>query len=97
MAKQAAKKTDGGGGSPRWVIVLGALVGAGTLVWAVVSHFFPKAEAPKPAALVPAAAPALPAVAASVSVSGTQNFAAGIVNGGTITIGAPPPATGASR
>lgn len=96
MAKQAAKKTDGSG-SPRWVIVLGALVGAGTLAWAVASHFIPKAEPPKPAALVPAAAPASPAVAASVSASGTQNVAVGVVNGGTITIGVPPPVTGASR
>ena len=73
---------------PRWVLILGALVPVGSLVWAVVTHFVPKVEPPKPPAPAPVAvaAPA-PAPAPSVSVSGSGNVGVGVMSGGTINNG----------
>jgi hypothetical protein len=34
-------------GTPRWVAIVGAIVGVGGLAWAVVSHFLPTSEGKK--------------------------------------------------
>lgn len=70
-------------GLPRWVLILGALVPVGSLVWAVVTHFVPKVEPAKPPAPVAVAAPA-PVPAPSVTVSGSGNVVVGPMSGGTI-------------
>lgn len=73
-------------GLPRWVLILGALVPVGGLVWAVVTHFVPKVEpvSTKPPAPV---AVAVPAPVPSVSVSGSGNVGVGVMSGGTINNG----------
>ena len=70
------------------MLILGALVPVGGLVWGVVTHFVPKVEPAKPPAPAPvtAAAPA-PAPAPSVSVSGSGNVGVGVMSGGTINNG----------
>lgn len=72
------------------MLILGALVPVGGLVWAVVTHFVPKVEPPKPPAPAPvaAAAPA-PAPVPSVAVSGSGNVGVGVMTGGTINNGKP--------
>lgn len=77
-------------GLPRWVLILGALVPVGGLVWGVVTHFVPRVETAKPPAPAPvaAAAPA-PAPVPSVSVSGSGNVGVGVMTGGTINNGKP--------
>ena len=68
------------------MLIVGALVPVGGLVWGVVTHFVPKVEPAKPPAPAPVAA-AAPAPAPSVSVSGSGNVGVGVMNGGTINNG----------
>src|SRR5262249_28129301 len=42
----ATASTQGPSGTPRWAIVVTTLVGVGTLVWAVISHFMPSSDKP---------------------------------------------------
>ena len=63
----------------------GAAVGIAGLVWAIASHFMPKVEVDKPSV-------AAPAPMSTVTVFGSGNVGLGI-NSGTITVGAPPPAS----
>lgn len=67
------------------MLILGALVPVGGLVWGVVTHFVPKVEPAKPPAPAPVAvaAPA-PVPAPSVTVSGSGNVVVGPMSGGTI-------------
>ena len=66
-------------GAPRWTYVVGALVGAAGLVWAVASHFIPKAETPKQ----PAASAPLPSYTASANASHAGNVGASRTADGT--------------
>ena len=86
----AAAKNPADSGAPKWTYVVATLVAVGTLVWAVASHFIPKAEESKPAG----------AGGTSVTVSGSGNVAVGTMSGGQISVGsggAAAPASGASR
>lgn len=74
-------------GLPRWVMIIGALVPVGGLVWGVVTHFVPKVEPPKPPAPAPVAV-AAPAPLPFV-VSGSGNVGVGQMTGGTINNGKP--------
>ena len=79
---KVAKTAPAPSGAQRWTYAVGAIVGAATLLWAIVSHFIPKSEPPKaPVAAVPAPVP-------SVNVEGTGNIGVGSMSGGTITQGA---------
>ena len=79
---KVAKTAPAPSGAQRWTYAVGAIVGAATLLWAIVSHFIPKSEPPKaPVAVVPAPPP-------SVNVDGTGNIGVGSMSGGTITQGA---------
>ena len=64
------------------MLIVGALVPVGGLVWGVVTHFVPKVEPAKPPAPAPVAA--APAPAPSVTVSGSGNVVVGPMSGGTI-------------
>jgi hypothetical protein len=95
-------------GAPRWTYGLTAVVGAVVAVWAVVSHFVPKAEAVKPvvaaAASVPAASglsplspnvpPANPVTPSVVVIGG--GIGIGTMSGGTIHSSRPPAASAAT-
>ena len=79
---KVAKTAPAPSGAQRWTYAVGAIVGAATLLWAIVSHFIPKPEPPKlPVAAAPAPVP-------SVNVEGTGNIGVGTMSGGTITQGA---------
>lgn len=81
-------------GQPRWTYVLGALVATGTLVWAITSHFIPKAE-PTPRPTPTATPPAAPTT--TVTVTGSGSVGVGTMSGGEIKVGAPPPTPAADR
>ena len=71
------------------MLILGALVPVGGLLWGVVTHFVPQVEPAKPQApaQVAAAAPA-PGPTPSVSVNGSGNVAVGgPMSDGTINNG----------
>jgi hypothetical protein len=85
-------------GPPRWTFGLAGIVGAVALGWQIVSHFIPKAEAPKPAPASPAPAPAPLASAPSrvptpapgpisVSATGPGGVAIGQMSGGSVQAG----------
>ena len=80
---KVAKTAPAPSGAQRWTYAVGAIVGAATLLWAIVSHFIPKSEPPK------APVAAVPAPARSVTVDGAGNIGVGSMTGGTITQGAP--------
>lgn len=89
-------------GTPRWAVVVAALVPAAALVWAIVSYFIPKPEparehAPDAARATPAPAPGAP-VSSMPNVSGSGNVVAGQISGGTFNLGgAPAPAPASPR
>ena len=41
---KVAKTTPAPSGAPRWTYPVGAIVGAGALLWGIVSYFTPKRE-----------------------------------------------------
>jgi hypothetical protein len=70
-------------GPPRWTYTLAAIVGAVGVVWAVVSHFVPKAGT---------AASAAPS-STTITVNGNGSLATQTMTGGVIHIGQPPAAS----
>lgn len=89
--KIKSKPKDAVGRPPIWTYTLGAIVAAGTLIWAIVSFFIPNPDPPKP----PVAATPAPAPVPNVTVSGSGNVGVGAMTGGHIEVGKPsaPPRT----
>lgn len=95
MSSNNSKSSKGKNESVTWVAAAALAVAAGGLLWAVLSHFIPKAEAPVAAAIgaKPATAPA-----PTVTATGAGSVAIGNVSGGQVNVGvgAPPAAPSAA-
>ena len=95
MATQK-NQTPPSSGAPQWTYIVGAIGVIGTLIWAIASHFIPKAETPPAKPVAPASAPAAPAPAISVSGSGNATVV-GSMTGGSISVNAPAAPASAGR
>ncbi len=76
-------------GAPRWTYILGSIVGAAGLGWAIVSHFLQESKSVTPAPPAHASAPMSPPGSVTATATGNNNKVIGTMTGGTI-IEAPP-------